>query len=275
MRKLIILAITLLATAANAQQLFKLDDIHSGTLLVKTTQPGIYASAPAVATDVHLRIRGLILRGEVTQKFHNAESMCVEAIYAFPLPENAAVDRLRMTIGNRVIEGEIKERKDAEHIYEQAKSEGKKASLLTQERPNLFTVAIANIGSNDDVTVSIEYQQSVEYKDGAFRIRFPMTIAPRYSPGSVTDSDKITPPIDENRGNRVNLSVDLDAGFSLSDVTSTYHAIDKSVVSGTQYNIKLSGGAVRGDRDFELVWKPILGPEPKSELFVEQGMNDH
>ena len=68
MRKLVILAIILLATAANAQQLFKLDDIHSGTLLVKTTQPGIYASAPAVATDVHLRIRGLILRGEVTQK---------------------------------------------------------------------------------------------------------------------------------------------------------------------------------------------------------------
>src|SRR5439155_26585478 len=92
--------------------------------------------------------------------------------------------------------------------------------------------------------------------------------------GSVTDGDESQRPNDETRGNRVNLTVDLDAGFSLSDVTSTYHAIDKSVVSGTQYNIKLSGGAVRGDRDFELVWKPVLGSEPKSALFVEQGTND-
>lgn len=274
MRRTLILTILFVAaTAASAQNLYKLDDIQSGTLLVKTTQPGVYVSAPSVGTDVHLQIRGLILRGEVTQTFHNAEAMCVEAIYAFPLPETAAVDRLRMTIGTRVIEGEIKERKEAEQVYEQARSEGKKASLVSQERPNLFTVAIANIGSQEDVVITIDYQQTVDYKEGLFRTRFPMTIGPRYSPDGVKDVDRITPPTDPVRRNRVKLSVDLDAGFSLSSVTSSYHPIDKSVISGTRYEIKLSEETVRGDHDFELVWKPDLGSEPKSALFVETRTN--
>src|SRR5438552_16098850 len=238
-RKLAVVILILIPIAARAQ--ITIDQVQSGTLLLKTNQPGVYVAAPTVETDVKLRVRGMILRGEITQRFRNPETTCAEAVYAFPLPEDAAVDRLRMTVGQRIIEGEIKERKVAEKIYEQAKSEGKKASLLTQERPNLFTVSIANIGSGEEVVVTIDYQQNVEYRDGVFRLRFPMTIAPRYIPGQpsgakqsvgrsvdteqVPDASRVTPPVNmpgSGRENRLRLSVDLDSGVSLRRVDSSY-----------------------------------------------------
>src|SRR5256885_1799907 len=161
-RRLALLILMLIPALAHAQ----------GVLLLQNGK-----ELPAIDTHVKLRVRGMILRGEVTQRFRNPEQTCAEAVYAFPLPEDAAVDTLRMTVGQHVIEGEIKERKEAEQSYQQAKSEGKHASLLSQERPNIFTVSIATVAGGEEVTVAIEYQQSVDYKDGAFRLRFPMTVA--------------------------------------------------------------------------------------------------
>ncbi len=277
MRRVLFLMVVLVAaTAASSQNLYKLEDVQSGMLLVKTTPPGIYAEAEPVNTDVRLTVEGMILRGEVTQRFHNSAPMCVEAIYAFPLPENSAVDRLRMTIGSRVVEGQLRVREEAERVYEEAKSEGKHASLMTQERPNLFTVTIANIASNEEVVVTIDYQQTVEYRDGAFRARFPLTIGQRYEPPSVEDRRPrlSNPPVDPNRRNRVSLVADIDAGLSLSEITSTYHAIDKRALSGSRYEVTLAGGSVAGDHDFELTWKPILGSEPKAATFVQSSGND-
>src|SRR5438445_208804 len=269
-RKLELLITLLIPIAASAQ--VTLDEVKSGTLLLKTNQPGVYVAAPTVETDVDLHLRGMILRGEVTQRFLNPQSMCVEAIYAFPLPEDAAVDTLRMKVGNRVIEGEIKEKEDARQTYEKARREGKKASLLTQERPNLFTVSIANIGPGENVTVAIAYQQSVDYKDGSFRLRFPMTVGPRYLPANTAP---LTPALSrwervpEGRVRAIHLTVDLDSGFSLKQVSSTYHKIDTTVISGSRYKISLHGD-VAADHDFELVWQPDLGSEPKAALFTEK-----
>src|SRR5205085_5139215 len=122
--------------AVTAHTQVTLDQVTEGTMLLKSSRPGLYVAAPTVATDVKLQVRGLILRGEVTQRFRNPESTCAEAVYVFPLPETAAVDRLRMIVGMRVIEGEIRKREEAKQIYDQAKSEGKKASLVEQKRPN-------------------------------------------------------------------------------------------------------------------------------------------
>ncbi len=252
----------LIAWTAHAQ--LTLDQVTSGTMLLKTTQPGLYVAAPTVETDVHLRVRGLILRGEVTQRFRNPESTCAEAVYAFPLPEDAAVDRLRMTIGGRVIEGEVRKRGEAKQVYEQAKSEGKKASLLEQQRPNLFTVSIANVGAGEEVVVSIEYQQRVEYRDGAFRLRFPMTVGPRYKAGDVTVAFT-----GRTEARSTRLTVDLDSGFSLRRVESSYHQISKATLSGSRTTVTLDDA--RADRDFELVWQPDLGSEPRSALFTESG----
>jgi len=292
-RKLTLLILLLIPIAVFAQEderpLVTLNQVKSGMMLLKTNHQGVYVVAPTVETDVKLQVRGLVLRGEVRQTFRNPESTCAEAIYAFPLPEDAAVDRLQMTVGTRVIEGEIKERKEAQVVYEQARSEGKKASLLTQERPNLFTVSIANIGSGEEVVVTIDYQQNVDYRDGVFRLRFPMTIAPRYIPGQpngtkqsvgwsvdtdqVPDASRVTPPVNmpgSGRENRLRLSVDLDSGVSLRRVDSSYQKVVTAVVSGSRYNVTLAGGDVPADRDFELVWQPDLGNEPKAAMFTEQ-----
>jgi len=284
----LLLFIAAAAAAANDKPLVTLNLVKSGMMLLKTNNPGLYVPAPAVQTDVDLRVRGMILRGEVTQRFRNPESECVEAIYAFPLPETAAVDRLRMKIGQRVIEGEIKERKAAELVYEQARSDGKHASLLSQERPNLFTVAISNIGAGEEVVVTIDYQQTVDYKDGAFRFRFPTTIGPRYIPGKevpvvasgtgwsvdtdqVPDAGRVTPPVNlpgEPRQNHLRLTVDLDSGVSLSRVESPYFKTDATTLSPSHYLLSLTDAPA--DRDFELVWRPDLGSAPQSALFTEK-----
>jgi Ca-activated chloride channel family protein len=264
------IAATLFVLIAFASRAQTLDEVKSGTLLIKTS--GFYVVAPTVDTNVNLRVHGMIARGEVIQRFRNPESTCTEAVYVFPLPDDAAVDRLLMKVGDRIIEGDIQERKQAEKTYQQAKSEGRKATLLSQERPNIFTAAIANIGAGEEVTVTIEYQQTVEYRDGVFNLRFPMTIGPRYIPMSVADGNRISPPVllpDDTRQNKVNLTVDVDAGFDVRTIDSAYHKITKSVVSGSHYVVTLND--VVADHDFELRWQSDLGSEPKSATFVQNG----
>lgn len=259
------IALLLLFVPLVARSQVTLDQVSSGMMLLKSSEPGVYVPAPTVATDVKLQVRGLILRGEVTQRFRNPAPTCVEAVYAFPLPETAAVDRLRMIVGMRVIEGEIRKRDEAKQVYEQAKSEGKKASLVEHQRPNLFTTSIANVGAGEEVSVTINYQQTVDYRDGEFRLRFPMTAGPRYNAG---DTSLVFRSVNGQQPT-VNLTVDLDSGFSLNRVESTYHKISKSTVSGTRVKVTLEDA--RADHDFELVWHPDLGSEPKSALFTETG----
>src|SRR5204863_6930543 len=126
-----------------------------------------------------LRVSGFVDRARVRQRFHNPTGVAVEGIYVFPLPTGAAVDALRMTIGGRVIEGEVKEREEAKQTYETARHAGQRASLVEQERPNLFTTSIANLGPGEDVDVEIEYEEELRYDDGSFELRFPLVVAPR------------------------------------------------------------------------------------------------
>ena len=177
--------VTVIVQAADSEMN---QDIHprdatSGTLLFKTESHRQYLTAPVLKTDVQMTISGLIVRATVRQQFTNDSAEWVEGIYVFPLPEHAAVDHLTMHIGERIIEGLIKERGEAKQTYEKAKSEGKRASLVEQERPNIFTTSVSNIGPGDDVTVEIQYQQTLHYDQGQFRVRFPMVIGPRYIPG--------------------------------------------------------------------------------------------
>src|SRR5438552_9910429 len=231
-RRLAVAILILIPIAAHAQ----------GVLVLKNRGEFVQA----LETDVKLRVRGMILRGEITQRFRNPEPTCAEAVYAFPLPEDAAVDTLRMTVGQRVIEGEIKERKEAEQIYQQAKSEGKKASLLSQERPNIFTISVSTIAAGEEVTVAIEYQQSVDYRDGAFRLRFPMTVAPRYMPQGTPPMSPAVPTstigtVTGTEQHRVHLAVDLDSGFSLRRVDSSYHQVTTTALGGSHYAVTLNG----------------------------------
>lgn len=146
------------------------------------TSNGERLAAPVLETDVRLQVTGMIVRAHVTQRFANPHDQWMEGVYTFPLPESAAVDGLHMIVGDRIIEGQIHEKEDARQVYEEAKREGVKASLVEQQRPNLFTSRVANIGPGEEVEVELQYQQSLPWDAGSFRLRFPMTWTPRYEP---------------------------------------------------------------------------------------------
>ncbi len=162
----------------------RLEEVRAGALLFKIASPGLYLPAPLLDTDVSIRVTGMTARTTVSQRFRNGTGSCVEGMYVFPLPESSAVDAMRLAVGDRVIEGEIREREEARKVYEQAKSEGRKASLVEQERPNVFTTSVASIGPDEEVKVVIEYQEALRFEGGSFRLRFPLVVAPRYIPGA-------------------------------------------------------------------------------------------
>ncbi len=269
-----------------------IDRVQRGSLLLQLASGGVSVDAPMLKTDVKMNISGMLARVSVHQRFKNIGSEWAEGIYVFPLPEDAAVDRMRLRIGARVIEGEIKEKAEAKRIYEQAKREGKKASLLRQERPNIFTTKVANIGPGEEVVVEIEYQQSLHYDQGAFAIRFPLVVGPRYIPGTplVTDEDvsgfqasgwakdttqvpdasKITPPVvapSAGKINPVSIEVNLNAGFPLQRVTSSYHQMDSNKDKQGVHHLTLHQGSIPADRDFELTWVPATGSAPQAAMF--------
>jgi len=282
--------------AAMAQGLVRLGDPESGALLLKTQTPGEYAEAPLVAADVAIDVTGPIVRARVTQRFENPSDQWVEGIYVFPLPDDSGVDRLRMQIGDRFIEGRIEERAEARRIYEEAREAGQRAGLIEQERPNMFTASVANIGPGETVVVQIEYQDTARLKDGAWSLRLPLVVGPRYIPrptafigvghdgnpaiavaDPVPDSGRVTPPVlhpdDEPDGRLrlpVSISVDLRPGFALGEVTSPYHDIAVAEGdSGRTAEISLGRGAIPANRDFVLEWRAADLSAPLAALFRE------
>lgn len=259
-----------LPVVAHADELVKLDDVGRPELLIKTSQPGLYLAAPAVKSEIAFEIRGVVARGTIRQTFTNPTDHCVEAIYAFPLPDNAAVDSLTLLVGGRRIEGQIQERAEARQTYEQAKSEGRAASLVEQHRPNLFTVSVASLADGETAQIELGYGQTLAYDDGRFSLRFPLAIGPRYQPAtSTTPVPAMTQLPASGKRNPVSIHVDLDAGIPLRDVASSTHAIVPTMVSATRWNVALRDEPIASDRDFELTWAPQLGAEPKSAIFTE------
>lgn len=195
-------------------------------------------SFPLKQTDVEADISGNLSRVEVKQTFTNPYDRPLEAIYQFPLPEDAAVDDMEIRIGNRIIRGVIKERQEAKQIYETAKQEGKTAALLEQERANLFTQSLANIVPGETIEVVIRYTNSLEFEGGDYEFVFPTVVGPRYIPGDqidaagnttrVTDAAKITPPLlppSQRSGNDISITVNLDAGVPIRNLRSPSHPI--------------------------------------------------
>jgi len=280
-------------SAERAQPAFlKASDARSGSLLLKTEDG--YADASRLGIDVDLAVSGPTVRARVTQIFRNPTQNWVEAVYVYPLPSGGAVDTLKMVVGDRVIVGDIKERQQARLIYEQAARNGQKAALTEQERPNIFTNSVANIGPGETVLVQIEYQEPVQQNGHEFSLRLPMVVGPRYNPAPVVqsvdfrpdgggwgaiksdpvpDRDRISPqvldPATHAPVNPTSITVRLQAGFALGEVKSHHHAIKTESPDSNTRIIKLAEGPVPADRDFELTWKPAAEKAPSVGLFRE------
>ncbi len=279
----IVLVTAWLSLPAAAAQELAHAGVQSGTLLLKM-QAGLRI-ATRTNTDVAMTVSGLVARVSVRQTFRNDGDEWTEGVYVFPLPDRAAVDRMRLHIGERYIEGEIREKAQARKDYEQARNEGRKAGLVEQERPNLFTTSVANIAPGERVVVEIEYLEDLRYDNGTFSIRFPMTLTPRYIPGSpvpdrqgsgwsadttrVSDASRITPPhVTASHDHRISLRANIDAGMPLEIVASRYHPIEVSEDRG-RYTVSLGNDDVPLDHDFELLWRPVASSVPRAMVFKE------
>ena len=230
---------------------------------------------PLEQTDVSVDIAGFIARVTVRQQFGNPFADKIEAVYVFPLSQDAAVDRMTMTVGDRVIEGEIKERGEARRIYEQAKSEGKVASLLDQERPNIFTQSVANIEPGERVEITISYSETLDWEAGMYQFDFPMVVGPRYIPGGgsapapmtsgrptrqVPDGDRITPPVapeGTRAGHDISVAVNLDAGLPIRHVESKQHQVTIDYKGRDKHRavVKLKQSDTIPNKDFVLQYQ--------------------
>ncbi|WGD52266.1 marine proteobacterial sortase target protein [Bradyrhizobium sp. CB1650] len=279
------------ATAEQAS-LLQPGDARSGTLLLK--DDGAYTEAIRLGIDVDITVSGPTLRARITQAFRNPTKDWVEATYVYPLATGGAVDTLKMVVGDRIIVGDIKERQQARAIYEQARRAGQKAALTEQERPNIFTNSVANIGPGETVLVQIEYQEPVRQSGNEYSLRVPLVVGPRYNPAPIAqsvdfrpdgsgwgattsdpvpDRDRISPsvlnPATTAAVNPTSITVHLKAGFALGEVKSHHHNVKVERPDSATRVVTLADGTVPADRDFELTWTPAAEKAPSVGLFRE------
>lgn len=262
------------ASLAQARQLAPEDEVTSGALLLRT-KDGATPSAVQLGTDMDVTITGQTARVKVVQAFRNTSRNWVEATYLYPLPEDGAVDSLKMVVGQRVIIGEINRRDAARQIYEQAKAEGLAAGLVEQQRPNMFTNRVANIGPGETVLIEIEYQAPVRRTSGEYGFRLPLVVGPRYAPAGASAAEVAAtsaPVLNPRRHadiNPVSITVHLNPGFAPTGIVSPYHPIQIANGAGSTRTITLRDGTVPANRDFELRWRSSE-TAPSVELFRQR-----
>jgi Ca-activated chloride channel family protein len=260
-------------------------EAQSGSLYLKSSPDADAYEALRVATTMQAEITGNVARVHVTQKFSNDGNDWVEGLYVFPLSADAAVDELFMTVGERTIRGEIQEKAKAQATYGQARSEGRQASIVDQERPNMFTTAVANIAPSASVSIEITYLETIPYRDSRYTLRLPLAITPRYTPGAglepaaplaaanaawvnAANGTSATPERVTAARQNVDITVELAAGFPLASVASLHHVVEvKDEMAGKM--IHLAGNQIVADHDFELVWSPAVADDLATAAFAE------
>jgi Ca-activated chloride channel family protein len=260
-----------------------------GSLQIVAKDGTVAAFCPLKHTDVQAEVSGAIARVTVTQQFVNTSEDKIEAVYVFPLPQNAAVDDMTMQVGERNIRGIIKERGEARKIYEQAKVTGHVAALLDQERPNIFTQSVTNIVQGANVKIVISYVEVLKYEEGHYEFMFPMVVGPRYIPGNmigkqsggwspdtdkVPDASKITPPVakpETRAGHDISVSVNVDAGVAIRNVRTLQHKVSVEKTGASSAVVRLEDQNEIPNRDFILRYDVAGGQIDNAVLTHREG----
>ncbi|MEW6348734.1 MAG: VIT domain-containing protein [Thermodesulfobacteriota bacterium] len=258
-----------------------------GTLTIIEPDGQSGGGCPLEHTSVKAEVSGFVSRVTVTQVFHNPRKDKIEAVYTFPLPSDAAVDDMLMRVGDRVVRGEIKRREEARRIYEQARDRGHVASLLDQERPNIFTQSVANIMPGQKVEITIKYVEMLPFVDGACKFVFPMVVGPRFIPGEPTgtsgtgwapdttqvpDASKITPPVTPEgtrAGHDIDVSLSIDAGVPILGIDSKLHEVTVERDGKNRAKVAMKNKKEIPNKDFVLEYQ-IAGDEVKSGVLVHK-----
>jgi Ca-activated chloride channel family protein len=296
-------------SAETALQIVNPNDAKTGQLLFRGEQ-GQHRQAVHLNSRASIKVTGMVATIALEQEFKNTTPDWQEAIYVFPLQEQAAVSYMEMLIGERRILGKVKEKQEAKRIYTQAKQQGKKAALVEQERPNMFTQSVANIAPGESIKVTLHYQHAVTYDQGEFSLRFPMTLTPRYIPGSpllsnpqrnqasavnleqdihytttttsgwgwslptdqVADADRITPFMQATKSSAShNMKLDVVLDAGLPLADISSPYHDIAIKKQQgQHHISTRTTTVAMDRDFALHWRPVTAQAPAAAVFQER-----
>jgi Ca-activated chloride channel family protein len=242
---------------------------------------------PLKHTDVKVEISGFLSRVNVTQQFENPFKEKIEAVYVFPLPAGAAVDDMTMVVGERTVRGKILRREEAQAVYEAAKAGGQVASLLDQERPNIFTQSVANILPGEQVKITISYVETLKYEAGSYEFSFPMVVGERYIPGDATgpqgagtapdttqvpDASRILPPkapAGRRAGHDISLDVMLDAGLPIDDIQGKSHEVELERLNAHSAHVRLKSNSTIPNKDFVLRYE-VAGKNIQDALLAHR-----
>jgi Ca-activated chloride channel family protein len=244
------------------------DSLAWGLQMMNPARPSSSITQLALNTEIDVEVSGLTARVYVVQDFRNDGLDWVEAVYRFPLPDGPAVDKLFIKAGERLLEGEIRERLDAERVYQQARAEGKAAGLVQQERVNQFSTRLANIGPGEDIQVMIGFLVKVQWLDDHFSLRLPLTFNQRYDPPGTERPAEPRPMLvaaAQRPQAGLKIQVELPGDTTLTRIESHYHDIDiQGLPAG--YRVHLAAEDELPNKDFELNWYPQLGSSPQASL---------
>ncbi|MDI1447937.1 VIT domain-containing protein [Polyangium sp. 6x1] len=231
------------------------DRITQGTLRTSSGAP-----LPLEHTDVEAKINGPVASVTLKQRFRNTTGGPIEAEYLFPLPHEASVHTMRFRIGARTVEAVVKEKEEAKRAYEAARREGRSATLLEQDRPNLFTLSVANIPDGETIEVTLGYQEKLAFDEGEWRFVFPMVTTERYHARTAADVPEAAAAIRPPRaatGERkadVSVSVEIRAGVPIEPPRSPSHRLDVEPLEGGAFRVKLSASETVPNRDFVIAY---------------------
>ncbi|PHR85059.1 MAG: marine proteobacterial sortase target protein [Colwellia sp.] len=275
--------------------------------LNKSQNPVMRASFP-VDIEANIEINGLVAYLEIKQTFINPYAIALAAKYQFPLPENSAVKQLRIKIGDTEIIGEIMEKKAAKVLYQKAKKQGRKASLVEQHRPNLFTNKIANIPAQSTVVVTLKFIMPISFSNDKFTLQLPLAITDRYQPKSASylpeqlpehapeqspahkhSNNKLPEPFNllATRSPTINtrsvarsqssINIALNSGIPITAIFSGSHKIQSRAVNSEQnaYFITLNKAHVVSNKNFALSWQLVASNQPQVSSFTQEVSGEH
>ena len=248
---------------------------------VKSDDP-LIDQLPLKATSALVNISGVIADITVTQVYKNKSMKAIEAIYIFPASTRAAVYGMKMVIGKRVIEAKIKKRDEARQDYEQALRQGKNASLLEQQRPNVFQMNVANIMPGDEIRVELKYTELLIPTDRVYEFVYPAVVGPRYSnteEASASPSDKWmkNPYLHEGKkpAYSFDIVVNITAGMPIKELTSISHKVNTAFTCPSTAMVILDkSDKSGGDRDYMLHYR-LAGDKITSGLLLSQGEKEN
>ncbi|EUA91210.1 von Willebrand factor type A domain protein [Mycobacterium ulcerans str. Harvey] len=242
---------------------------------------------PLKAVSVQTAVVGMTATSTVRQRFVNTGDTAIEATYVFPLPARAGVTDFVADLAGRRVVGVLEERGQAREDYEQALAAGQRAAIVEEDRPDVFSVRVGNLGPGEQATIEMCLTGPLAFEDGEATYRFPLVIAPRYTTGhpvggdqtgsgvardtdAVPDASRVTPPLltdaDERPDLQISLSVD-GAGLPVSDLRASLPTAVLAPAADGLARLRVESGA-RADRDFVLRFRLDQGRLSSSALLV-------